>query len=236
MDDLITVRVKNILGTEETDVQISGNATVGQLIQHAAPQLQINPQGATIMYQGQQLPPEQPLNKMMIRDGDAVMIAPGSIVGGGCAGLPFDLAFQVAAPVVAGVVANYLYDRLHGIDLKELTKRLLIGTFTRNKDLIQEKIQYEKISERIAELLHQQLTDWKRINEKHGIEILEKLLPEGGMNGEELWSMTDSDSEFAETLGKMIASGKVEIQIQLKESILKDIEDLLREMIQNGDC
>jgi len=82
MGDMITVRVKNILGTEETDVQIAPNATVGQLLQQAAPQLQINPQGATIMYQGQQLPPEQPLDKAGVQDGHAVMIAPGSIVGG----------------------------------------------------------------------------------------------------------------------------------------------------------
>jgi len=82
MGDTITVRVKNILGTEETDVYIAANATVGQLLQQAAPQLQINPQGATIMYQGQQLHPEQPLDKAGVRDQDAVMIAPGSIVGG----------------------------------------------------------------------------------------------------------------------------------------------------------
>ena len=82
MGNIITVRVKNILGTEETDVQIADNETVGQLLQQAAPQLQINPQGATIMYQGQQLPPEQYLDKAGVRDGDAVMVAPGSIVGG----------------------------------------------------------------------------------------------------------------------------------------------------------
>ncbi|MBU7019070.1 MAG: hypothetical protein HXS44_16285 [Theionarchaea archaeon] len=82
MGDMITVRVKNILGTEETDVQIAANATIGQLLQQAAPQLQINPQGATIMYQGQQLPPEQTLDKAGVRDQDAVMVAPGTIVGG----------------------------------------------------------------------------------------------------------------------------------------------------------
>ena len=94
MSDMITVRVKNVLGTEETDVRLPTDATIGQLLQQAAPQLQINPQGATILYQGQQLPLEWPLDKAMIRDGDAVLIAPGLIVGGGCSSLPFDMAFQ----------------------------------------------------------------------------------------------------------------------------------------------
>jgi len=179
MDDMITVRVKNILGTEEADVQINNNATVGQLLQQAALQLQINPQGATIMYQGQQLSPEQPLHKAGVEDGDAVMIAPGSIVGGGCASLPFDIAFQVAAPVVAGVVANYIYDRLHGIDLKKLTKRLLIEIFSRNKHLNPKRIQYETISKKVAELLHQELIDWERINKEDSVDVLDKLLPGG---------------------------------------------------------
>ena len=185
MDDMITVRVKNILGTEEADVQINNNATVGQLLQQAALQLQINPQGATIMYQGQQLSPEQPLHKAGVEDGDAVMIAPGSIVGGGCASLPFDIAFQVAAPVVAGVVANYIYDRLHGIDLKKLTKRLLIEIFSRNKHLNPKRIQYETISKKVAELLHQELIDWERINKEDSVDVLDKLLSERPQNVEE---------------------------------------------------
>ncbi len=82
MDDIITVRVKNILGTEETDEKIRAGATVGKLLQQAAPNLQINPQGAVLMYQGQQLPPEESLFSVGVRDGDAVMMAPGSIVGG----------------------------------------------------------------------------------------------------------------------------------------------------------
>jgi hypothetical protein len=82
MSDMIIVRVRNILGTEETDVKIASNATVGQLLQVAAPQLFISPQGATVLYQGQQLPLELPLDKAGVRDQDAVMVAPGSIVGG----------------------------------------------------------------------------------------------------------------------------------------------------------
>ncbi|KYK34471.1 MAG: hypothetical protein AYK19_12100 [Theionarchaea archaeon DG-70-1] len=176
MDGMITIRVRNVLGTEETDVQINDNATVGQLIQQAAPQLQISPMGATIMFQGQQLPPEQPLYKAGVGDLDTVMIAPGSIVGGGGDPL-FGIAFQVATTIVAGIAANYIYDRLHRIDLKELTKRLLIGTSSRNKHLILGRIQYEKISEKVAELLYQELTDWKRINEEPGVEILDKSPP-----------------------------------------------------------
>ena len=81
MGNMITVRVKNVLGTEEVDVYIGEDETVDQLLQKSAPQLQINPRGAIVMYQGQILPLEKLLIIAGIRDGDAVMIAPGSIVG-----------------------------------------------------------------------------------------------------------------------------------------------------------
>ena len=38
MDDIITVRVKNVLGTEEATIQVRTNATVSQLLGHAASQ------------------------------------------------------------------------------------------------------------------------------------------------------------------------------------------------------
>jgi len=43
--NMITVRVKNVLGTEEVDVYIGEDETVDQLLQKSAPQLQINPRG-----------------------------------------------------------------------------------------------------------------------------------------------------------------------------------------------
>ena len=241
-NDIITVRVKNILGTEETDVQIDAHATVGQLLQQAAPQLQINPQGATIMYQGHQLPPEQPLYKAGVRDLDAVMIAPGSIVGGG-GGPLFEIASQVVTPIVSAIVANYIYDRLRGIDLKELTKRLLIGIFSQNKHLIPAKqVRYETISEKVAELMHQELTEWKRISEDHGVKILEELLSKRnmgvskrGISVEELRSIINDDLELAETIGKMATSGKVQITIQLRGDILQDTENLLLEILQKSE-
>jgi copper chaperone CopZ len=82
MGEMISVRVKNVLGTEEADIQIDNEQTVGQLLEQAAPKLQINPQGATIMYQGQQLSLEQTLKKAGIQSGYAVMLTPGSITGG----------------------------------------------------------------------------------------------------------------------------------------------------------
>ena len=232
--DVITVVVKNILGTEETDVKIPPDATVGQLLQRAGQKLQINPQGATVLYQGQQLSPERPLFKEGVRDRDVVMIAPGSIIGG--AGLPFEVASQVVAPIVIGIVANYLYDKLRGTDLKELTKRLFIGTFSQNKHLIPgKKIQYDAISEKIAELIHQELRDWKEINEKHGVEILKKLLSEKSVGIEELRSVVENDSELAETLEKMVTTGKVQIEIHLKKDILHDAGNILQEGLLGSD-
>jgi DNA polymerase III delta prime subunit len=232
MSATITVRVKNILGTEETDIQIASNATVGQLLEEAAPRLQINPQGATIMYQGQQLPPGQPLDKAGVRDQDAVMVAPGSVVGGG-GGPLLEITSQVITPIVVSIIANFIYDRLRGTDLKELTKRLIIGIFSQNRQLIpRRKIQYEVISEKVAEYMHRELTAWGRINEEHGVEILERLLSKKSMNAQELKNIIENDSELAETICRIITSGKAQVKIELKEDILRDTENLLREVLQ----
>ena len=231
MNNMILVRVKSILGTEETDVQIDASATIDQLLQQAAPKLQINPGGATIMYQGQQLPPKLSLYRAGIRDGDTVMIAPGSIVGGAD---PFtEIVCGVVTPIVLSIIGNYIYDRLHGANLKELTKRLFVGAFSRNKSRIQVKhIQYDIISEKVADLIYQELAEWKRINEKHGAEILQELLLEKSISARKLRSIVGDDSELAETLGKMATSEKLHIEIRLKKDILKYTENILLEILQ----
>jgi uncharacterized ubiquitin-like protein YukD len=189
MDSLITVRARNIMRTKEIDVQIDNSATVGQLLQQAAPQLQINLQGANIMFQGQLLFPEQPLYRPGIGDGDAVTILPGAIVGDAVTILPgaivgdadplFSIAIQAATSIVAGIAANYIYNRLHGNDLNELTKRFLIEIFSRDKHLNPKSAQYETASKKVTELLQQELKDWKRINEENGVEVVSKPLPRG---------------------------------------------------------
>ncbi|MBW3014634.1 hypothetical protein KY335_05335 [Candidatus Woesearchaeota archaeon] len=228
MNEKIEVRAMNRFG-EEVVLNISPRVTVGELLERAARELQLDPADHALMVRGEQVPPHMTLQEVDIRHEDRVAVVPKFLDSENIS----EMAFEIARRIVFMIIGNYLHDGLSGDSLGKLTKQTFLGCVNEfSLPINVEKNQKDEILEKIAENLEKELKIWEEIGKEHGAKILQKLISEGVVSNEKIKDIAGSNLRVKEILDNMILSENVEIEFHLKRNILKETGDLLVKILR----